>query len=80
MRTSRDATAAKRDSRADGRPEGSFYTWQTLIARDGGEETEKDGWKWENALTGPETTHGDFALEIFDNVCGERENRRRQIR
>ena len=45
MRTSHDATAAKRDSRDDDRPEGSFYTWQTLIARDGGEETGEDGRK-----------------------------------
>lgn len=27
MRTSRDAITARRDSRVDGHPEGSFYTW-----------------------------------------------------
>jgi len=33
----------------------------------------------ENALTTPKAVDGDFALEIFDNVCDERENWRRQI-
>ena len=76
MRTSRDAIAAKRDSQVDGHPEGSFYTWQTLIA---GEQPRRVGGMGD-ALTTPETIYGDLALEIFDNVCGERENRRRQIR
>ena len=43
MRTSRDAIAAKRDSRVEGHPEGSFYTLQTLIARDGGEQPGRAG-------------------------------------
>ena len=46
---------------------------------DSGERKEEGWWDWENALTTPKAIHGDFALEIFDNVCGERENWRRQI-